>query len=114
MEKNYTRSTHTMRKSDDEVRVNIEHIIERHMLPAPKETSYFLSSDVQEIYGIIMEAYRGPHERFPHRTKKDNFVFQKKFRQQLGVHGISQAPCYCLTGIFDRKNNAIITAYPTV
>lgn len=114
MENKYTRSTDTMRKSDDEVRVNMEHIIERHVLPAPKDTSYFLSSDVQEIYAIIMEAYRRPHKRFPHRTKRDHFVFQKKFRQQLGVHGISQAPCYCVTGIFDGKSNAVITAYTTV
>ncbi|KAL9977329.1 hypothetical protein ACROYT_G014719 [Oculina patagonica] len=115
MEKNNTKRTDTMKKPDDEVRVNIEHIIERHVLPAQKGTSYFLTSDVQEIFAIIMEAYRRPNKRFPHRTKRDHFVFQKKFTpQQLGVHGISQAPCYSVTGIFNGKRNVIITAYPTV
>lgn len=115
MEKRYgRRSTATTRKSADNVRINLEHIVKRHMPPVPKDTSYFLSNEVQEIYAIIKNAYRRPDKYFPHRRKSHRFVFQKKFRKQLGVHGISKAPCYCVTGIFDLRSNDIITAYPTV
>ena len=90
----------------------MEKIVKRHMLPAPKNSSYFLTANVQEIYAIIKKAHKRPHKRFPHRSKRNRFVFKKKFKEQLGVHGISKAPCYYLTGIFNITTNTIITAYP--
>ena len=116
MEKKF-RSINTDKRFDSakkRVRINMEHIVKRHMLPAPKSASYFLSGNVQEIYAVIENAYRRPDKRFPHRNKRDQFVFKKKFREQLGVHGICKAPCYYLTGIFHITSNTIITAYPTV
>ena len=41
----------------DRVRINMEHIVKRHMLPAPENSSYFLSFNVQEIYAIIKKAH---------------------------------------------------------
>ena len=116
MEKQFTRSNTDQRfdSAKYRVRINMEHIVKRHMLPAPKNSSYFLSGNVQEIYAIIENAYKRPHKRFAHRSKRNHFVFKKKFREQLGVHGISKSPCYYLTGIFHITSNTIITAYPTV
>ena len=63
MDKKITRSNTDKRfeSAKNRVRINMEHIVKRHMFPAPNNSSYFLSGNVQEIYAIIENAYRRPH-----------------------------------------------------
>lgn len=93
----------------------MEHVAQRHMLPMQfQRNSYFLSTDREYVYAIVKETMETPDTILPHKYKRYRGVKKKRFLTQVGVHGISGAPCYCVTVIFGATNNEIISAFPTM
>lgn len=92
----------------------MEHVLTRHMFPARHGKSYFISNDAKEVCHMVMEAIRRPDRAFPHSFKVGRKVLKKLFERQIGVKGVSQEKCYCVTVILDDASNALITAFPTV
>ena len=93
----------------------MQHIAKWHMQPIQQcGRSYFLSSDPEHIRALVEETMNRPDFISRHKIKRDRGVKKKAFEMQVGVHGISQAPCYNVTVIFHVQDNVIVTAFPTV
>ena len=92
----------------------MQHIAKRHMQPQQCGRSYFLSSDTEYIRALVEETMHRPDFISRHKIKRDRGVKKKTFEMQVGVHGITQAPCYSVTLIFHVEDDVIITAFPTV
>lgn len=89
--------------------------IERHMPPSQwTGKSFFISNEIHNVYALIKETMDRPDKIFPHRSKRNREVKQKRFTKQVGVHGISQDACYSVTVIIDVTNGEIISAFPTI
>lgn len=92
----------------------MEHIAHRHMQPCQNQgSSYFLSKDKQYLCSLVEQTMKRPDFTCRHRTKREREVRKKRFSTQIGVHGITEAPCYTVTVIYGIKNDVIITAFPT-
>ena len=99
----------------EEMEYFIEHIMQRHVQPLQyKGNSFFLSTDKQNIRAMVTQTMKNPDVVLPHKYNKYRAVKKKTFSKQVGVHGISKAPCYCVTVIFNIEENKIITAFPTM
>jgi len=107
---------HTGGAAEDSENVlqGMDHVLKGHMLPTPHGKSYFISNDVKEVCDIVMETIRRPDQAFPHRSEVGRKVLKKLFGKQVGVSGVSQKRCYCVTVILNDATNALITAFPTV
>ena len=93
----------------------INHIVQNHMLPTQCQgKSYFLSNNRSYVSAIVERTMKRPDTTSPHNYKRDRGVKRRRFASQIGVHGTSKTPCYCVTVIFSVKTNEIITAFPTV
>ena len=93
----------------------MEHIAQNHMFPTPCQgKSYFLSSDRKYVLAMVKDTTERPDTILPHKYRKDREVRKRKFPLQVGVHGITNVACYCVTVIFSVTNNEIITVFPTV
>ena len=94
----------------------IDHILKYHMQANHQPgKSYFISKDKNFVYNqLVLETMNRPGKSFPHKPSKKRGVRQKTFFEQVGVHGLSELPCRTVTVIYDRTNNKIITAFPTI
>lgn len=91
----------------------MEHIVERHMLPVPQRTSYFLSHDEHIVRGMVTATHERPDHVTPHWSERDRIVLRRTFSTQVGVHGITREACYSVTLIVDAQSYAIVTGFPT-
>ena len=91
----------------------MEHISRRHMRPV-QGTSYFLSKDKTYIFALVEETMKRPDITTRHNRKRNRGVKKKTFARQVGVHGITHAPCYSVTVIYSIRNDTIISAFPTM
>ena len=93
----------------------MEHIPQSHMLLMQcLGKSYFFFTDVQYVLAIVKDTTGRTDTIMPHKCIRDRQVRQKKCEMQVGVHGITNVACYCVTIVFNVKNNEEITAFPTV
>ena len=94
---------------------HMEHILQRHMKPLKfKRKSYFLSRNKQYICVLVRETMTRPDVILQHNNRRDRGVKKKTFLEQIGVHGITKAPCFSVTIIFNIKEQKVITAFPTL
>ena len=83
------------------------------MSPGRRGKSLFTINE-QNAWALIQDVVNNPDTTCQHRTEIEKRVYKKKFATPVGIHGRTRAPCYCITVIYDMRNNNVVTAYPTV
>ena len=90
----------------------MDHIIRRHMIPAPEKKSYFLSRDVTYVTKLVKQTIFHPTRRVTHKSDRTKMVYIKNFSHVIGIHGLKRIQCYTIVAIVNASDNHLITAYP--
>ena len=93
--------------------VNVKHIKQNHMPPGKGGKSLFTVRE-PNVWTLIQDVVNNPDMISPHRSDIEKMVYRKKFATPVGVHGQTRKNCYCITVIYNMRDNIIVTAYPTM
>ena len=63
---------------------------------------------------MVTETMKEPDTILRHKNNKNRVVKKKNILKQVGIYGITKAPCCTVTVICNIKDNKIITAFPTM
>ena len=90
-----------------------EKIRAEHMQPGVQGKSLFLSADESVVWNLVKDTFIQPDVLKSHNSDDKKVVLQKRFPSQVGNLGCNGAGCFCVTVIFHKVDQRIITAYPT-
>ena len=90
-----------------------EKIRAKHMQQGVQGKSLFLPFDESVAWNLVKDTFMHPDVVKPHNSDDKKEVLQKQFPSQVGNLGCNGAGCFCVTVIFHKVDQRIITAYPT-
>ena len=90
-----------------------EKIRAKHMRPGIQGKSLFFSSDESVVWNLVKATLIQPDVLKPHSSNYKKVVLQRRFSSTVGYLGCDGTECFCVTVIFHKVDQRIITAYPT-
>ena len=93
---------------------NWEHIAKYHMYPKKKGKGVFYSKDLREIRVLCMATLLHPDLEKMDKNYLDRRKLKRKFRHAVGEDGLMGCKCYFVTVIYDRMENEVVTAFPSL
>ena len=93
---------------------NWEHITKNHMYPKKKDKGVFYSKDLKEIKELSRATLLNPDLEKMDKNYSDRRKLKRKFRHAVGDDGLMGCKCYFVTVIYDRMENEVVTAFPSL
>ena len=93
---------------------NWVHITKNHMYPKKKDKGVFYSKDLKEIRELCRATLLNPDLEKMDKNYPDRRKLKRKFRHAVGEDGLMGCKCYFVTVIYDRMENEVVTAFPSL
>ena len=93
---------------------NWVHITKNHMYPKKKDKGVFYSKDLKEIRELCRATLLNPDLEKMGKNYPDRRKLKRKFRHAVGEDGLMGCKCYFVTVIYDRMENEVVTAFPSL
>lgn len=92
----------------------MEPVIEKHTLPVKFLRSWYISTEFEVNKKLVEQTLENPDKREDHNKDPRKSVLSKRYPEQIGIHGCRGKPCYTIYVIIWKKNNQIVTAFPSL
>ena len=89
----------------------LKHIEQNHMFRGKEGKSVFIATKLCDVWALVNKAMKCPDHVGEDRSNDQREVYLKSFATPVGVDGLLR--CYTIKVVYDRRNNQVITAYPT-
>ena len=95
-------------------RRNWVHIAKYHMYPKKKGKGVFYSKDLREIRVLCMATLLHPDLEKDDKSYPNRRKLKRRFKCAVGEDGLTGRKCYSVTVIYDRMENEVVTAFPSL
>ena len=93
---------------------NWVHIAKNHMYPKKRDKSVFYSKDLGEIIELCRATLLYPDLEEMDENNPNRLVLKRRFKDAVGEHGRKECKCYVTRVIYDRMENEVVTAFPSL
>ena len=93
---------------------NWVHIATFHMYPKKKGKGVFYSKDLREIRELCMATLLHPDLEEEDKSHPNRRELKRRFRCAVGEDGLMGCKCFFVTVIYDRMENEVVTAFPSL
>ena len=93
---------------------NWVHIAKTHMYPQKRDKSVFYSKDLREIRELCRATLLYPDLEKMDKNNPNRLVVKRRFKDVVGEHGRTECKCYVTRLIYDRMENEVVTAFPSL
>ena len=93
---------------------NWVHITKSHMYPKEKDKSVFYSKDLREIRELCRATLLYPDLEKMDKNNPNRLMLKRRFKDAVGEHGLTGCKCYATRVIYDRMENEVVTAFPSL
>lgn len=93
---------------------NWVHITKSHMYPKKKDKKVFYSKDLREIRELCRATLLYPDLEKMDKNNPNRIVLKRRFKDAVGEHGRKECKSYVTRVIYDRMENEVVTAFPSL